>query len=169
MGYVILQVAVSLDGYISRKDHSVDFLDTIDPSFQSHFTSFINSIDVIVMGSKTYDVMLKFGDIPFKDKTIYVLTRKTYESKNDNIIFTSKPINDLIDMTFGNVWLFGGASIIQSFMKNNLIDELQLFIVSKTIGDGIPLFYEHNQLDHWTLISHEHFKDDLYVVYKKQK
>ncbi|BCR35825.1 dihydrofolate reductase family protein [Mariniplasma anaerobium] len=169
MGYVILQVAVSLDGYISRKDHSVDFLETIDPSFQNHFTSFIDSIDFIIMGSKTYDVMLKFGDIPFKDKNIYVLTKRTYESTNENIIFTEMPIKGLTDELSGNIWLFGGASVIQSFMKNNLVDELQLYIVPKTIGDGIPLFYEHNQLNNWKLISHEKFSDNLYVIYKKQK
>jgi dihydrofolate reductase len=169
MRYVILQVAISLDGYISRKDHSVDFLDNIEPSFQKHFETFINTIDVIIMGSKTYDVMLKFGDIPFKDKKIYVLTRKKYTSHMKNIIFTSHSLTDLMDEISGRVWLFGGASVIQSFMKHNLIDELQLFIVAKTIGDGIPLFLDHNQLDHWKLISHENFKDDLYIVYKKIK
>jgi dihydrofolate reductase len=169
MSYVILQVAVSLDGYISRKDHSVDFLDTIKESFQKYFDAFINSIDVIIMGSKTYDVMLKFGDIPFNDKKIFILTRKTYENKNKNIIFTSDSLKNILTTISGNVWLFGGASVIQSFMKQNLIDELQLFIVPKSIGEGIPLFLDHDQLNHWKLISHENFNDNLYIIYKKIK
>jgi dihydrofolate reductase len=67
MGYTILQVALTLDGYISREDDSVDFLDAIDDSFSDHFNSFVSSIDSIVMGSKTYEVMLSFGDIPYKN------------------------------------------------------------------------------------------------------
>lgn len=168
MGYVILQVAVSLDGYIAKKDDSVDFLETIEPSFENRFASFLNSIDIIVMGSKTYEIMLEFGDIPFKNKRIYVLSKHTYKSKDTHVIFTNKSIKDLTDEISGNIWLFGGARIIQSFMKNDLVDELQLFIVPKTIGDGIPLFYEHNQLNHWKLISHENFADNLYIIYKKQ-
>jgi dihydrofolate reductase len=168
MSYVILQVALTLDGYISRKDDSVDFLDAIDNSFVNHFNSFINSIDTIFMGSKTYEVMLSFGDIPYQNKKIYVCTTKNYETKNSNITFTSKPLKDLINGIDGNIWLFGGARLIQSFMKENLVDELQLFIVPKTIGIGIPLFYDHDHFNNWSLISHENFADNLYVVYKKR-
>lgn len=166
MSYVILQVAVSLDGYISRKDDSVDFLDAIDDSFSNHFNSFVSSIDSIVMGSNTYEVMLSFGDIPYKDKKIYVCTSKSY--KNDHhTTFTSKPIKNLIHEIKGNIWLFGGAKLIQSFMQEDLVDELQLFIVPKTIGNGIPLFYEHNRFNNWRLVSHQNFSDNLYLIYKK--
>ena len=167
MSYVILQLAVTLDGYIARIDNRVDFLDEIDESFTSRFKSFLISIDTIIMGKKTYEVMLTLGDFPFKDKMIYVLSSQKSVNPDSFVTFTSENTINLVKRLEGNIWLFGGAKTIQSFLKDDLVDEMQLFIIPKMIGEGIPLFLEQKIESNWTLVSNEKFSNNLFVTYKK--
>ena len=53
MAYVILQVALTVDGYIARKNGSVDFLTPMGSAFTQRFIDFVSSIDVMVMGNST--------------------------------------------------------------------------------------------------------------------
>ena len=87
MSYIILQLALTLDGYIARKDGSVDFLDDMGSTdFTESFNTFVKNIDTLIMGRGTYDKMLEYGDIPFKDKKIFVLTSKKLTSTQKNIV-----------------------------------------------------------------------------------
>ena len=167
MNYVILQLALTLDGYIARKDGSVDFLDDINSSFKDEFDSFVNSVNKIIMGRGTYEKMLEFGEIPFNDKEIYVLTSKNLSSKQSNIIFTDENIQSLVKKINNNIWLFGGSKVIQSFISLDLIDELQLYVVPKIIGDGIPLFLKNNGIDNLELVKIQKYNKDVLLVYKK--
>lgn len=167
MNYVTLQLALTLDGYIARKDGSVDFLDDINSSFKDEFDTFINSVNTIIMGRGTYEKMLEFGEIPFQDKQIYVLTSKDLHSKQKHIVFTNKKIEILLKDINDKIWLFGGSKVIQSFMNLDLIDEYQLYIVPKIIGEGIPLFIENKGLPNLKLIKHEQYDNDILLVYKK--
>ncbi len=167
MSYVTLQLALTIDGYIARKDGNVDFLDDINSSFKDEFNLFIKSVDTIIMGRGTYEKMLEFGDIPFKDKKVYVLTSKSLSTSQKNIIFTDKSIELLLKNESQNIWLFGGSKVIQSFINLDLIDEYQLYIVPKIIGEGIPLFLDNKGLTNLKLVKHEQYEDDILLVYKK--
>ena len=167
MSYVTLQLALTIDGYIARKNGSVDFLDDVNPLFNEEFTKFVNSVDTIIMGSGTYEKLLDFGEIPFTDKKIYVLTSKNLQSNQENIKFTSENIEDILKKENNNIWLFGGSKIIQSFINLDLIDEFQLYIVPKIIGDGIPLFLENNGLSNLKLCKHNPYNNDIMLVHKK--
>ncbi len=167
MSYVILQLAVSLDGYIARKDGSVDFLDNMESAFSDEFNKFVNYVDVLVMGRNTYEVMLNFGGIPFKGKKVYVLTSKELTSDNEGIIFTNEDIKSIVEKEEGIIWLFGGAKVIQSFINENLIDEFQIHVVPHIIGEGIPMFLESKELKNLTLVSSNQYGNSVHLVYKK--
>lgn len=167
MSYVTLQLALTIDGYIARKDGSVDFLDDINSSFKDEFNLFIKSVDTIIMGRGTYEKMLEFGDIPFEDKKVYVLTSKNLSTSQENIIFTDESIEKILINNDNNIWLFGGSKVIQSFINLDLIDEYQLYIVPKIIGEGIPLFLDNKGLTNLKLVKHEQYEDDILLVYKK--
>lgn len=169
MGYVILQLAVSLDGYIARKDGSVDFLDGMESTFSSEFNEFVNRVDTIIMGRTTYGVMLGFGEIPFKGKKIYVLTSKELTSSDKNIVFSNETIESIVKNEEGIVWLFGGSKVIQSFMNKNLIDEFQLHVVPNIVGEGIPLFLESKEIENLTLTSSKQYGNSIHLIYKNQK
>ncbi|MBU1020502.1 MAG: dihydrofolate reductase family protein [Firmicutes bacterium] len=169
MGYVMLQLAVSIDGYISRKDDSVDFLSEMEPNLTESFNLFLKGIETIIMGSRTYEVMLGFGEIPFQDKKIIVLTKRDLKSDSTNIIFTNQDIESLILHETGNIWLFGGSKVIQQCINKNLIDEYQIHVVPQIIGEGIPLFLESNEIKNLNLIRLEQFGNSYTVTYKKHE
>ncbi len=169
MSYVILQLAVTLDGFIAKKDGSVDFLNDIEPNFADTFNQFIEDIDVIVMGRSTYNQMISFGEIPYQDKRIFVLTTKHLESKYNHIEFINSNVNTLIEKTEGNIWLFGGANVIKQFIDNDLIDEMQLFIVPHILGEGIPLFLDNKGMKNLKLIRSENYGNNVFLIYRKQK
>lgn len=169
MGFVKLQLAMSLDGFIARKDGSVDFLDVMEESLTNDFNDFVETIDTIIMGSATYDVMLSFGEIPFPNKKIIVMTTQNRTTEDKNTIFTEEDLNNLIRRENGTIWLFGGAKLIQSFINLDLIDEYHIVIVPKIIGSGIPLFRENDVPQILTLKNSKQYGDTVMLIYEKKK
>lgn len=61
-------MAASLDGFIARKDGSVDWLETKDEyadgeTMDAEFIeAFLDTIDCYVMGSRTYETALDFAE-----------------------------------------------------------------------------------------------------------
>lgn len=142
---IILYIAVSLDGYIAGNDGSLDFLSLVEnPSEDYGYLEFTKSIDTVVMGRKTYDKVLSFGiDFPHKNKKCFVVT-KTKQGKDDNVEFWNKDpgelIRNLLDQEGKNIFIDGGAALVDALMKLDLIDRYILSTVPVFIGDGIPLF-----------------------------
>lgn len=169
MGYVIMQLAVSLDGYIAKKDGSVDFLGEMKGEITKDFQSFVDGIDTIVMGYGSYQKMLEFGEIPFQDKEVLILTSKKLSSSASHVSFTNKSIRDIVEKAKGTIWLFGGAKIIQSFINEDLVDEMQLLVVNKVIGEGIPLFLENKGIRELKLVTTKQYDDNVMLVYKRNK
>ena len=142
MRKIILFIASSLDGYIAKKDGSVDWLPKNSPS---GYKKFYRSIDTLIMGKKTYDQILTFGAYPYGDKKSYVVTRSNDQNKNENTQFVNdveKLVKDILSNPGMNVWLVGGSQIISIFMNLGFIDEIILSIIPVVLGDGIPLFVD---------------------------
>ena len=137
---IILYIATSLDGYIARKNGDVDWLFT-DQDYG--YQDFYKAIDTILFGSKTYDQVLTFGKFPYGDRKCFVFTR-TKRSRDDHAEFVTGDIVEFINKLQNNagmdIWLIGGADLIEVFLANNLIDEYKIFVHPLILGDGIPLF-----------------------------
>lgn len=136
MPNVILYLATSLDGFISRKDGSVDWLIT---EGDCGYNEFLKTIDTIIMGRKSYDQLLTFGKFPYGDKRCIVFS-KTKTGNDENVEFVSGKVSDIIKNIEGNVWLFGGSDMITSCLKEGVVDQMMIFIQPTLIGEGIPLF-----------------------------
>lgn len=151
MSRIIMNLAVSLDGYIARIDGSYDFLNGENVIDDKDFKEFLDRVDVLIMGSSSYDQFEQQGGNPFKDKYTYVLTSQEYMPEN-NVMFTSMDIDELSDLAKDksdkNIWLFGGAKVVKQFLDLDLIDEFIITYVPKVIGTGIPLFlFSNEELD----------------------
>ncbi len=143
---VILYIAMSLDGYIARPDGAVDWLDDVEGEGDNGYGEFYSNVGNVVMGRSTYEQVLKLTDeFPYAGKPCYVLSR-TYKDKNPHVTFTDESLDSLIPRLKGNsdgyVWLVGGGQLIRQFLDKKLLDEIELFIIPKMIGEGIPLFPE---------------------------
>ena len=148
MRKTILYIAMSLDGYIADKNGSVDWLAGQDEETENEdtYSQFIKDIDTVVMGWNTYAQVRKElspEKWPYENLTSYIITHRNEES-TEKIRFVRKDPCELITglrkMQGKNIWICGGAGIIQPLIKRNLIDEYHISIIPTILGDGIPLF-----------------------------
>ena len=156
-------VGTSLDGFIARKDGDIDWLVKYqDKEVHESYNEFISRIDAMVIGRGTYEKVLSFPEWPY-EKKVFVLSTSLKQipgTLNEKATLVAmKPaalLNYLSDKGFSNIYVDGGK-VIQSFLKEDLIDELIITKVPELIGTGIPLFgYLDNDL------RFEHIKTNIY-------
>lgn len=142
-----LYIACSLDGYIARKDGSIDWLTEYDNNSQPDYgySDFYASIGRVLMGRKTYEQVLGFGDWPYAEKKTYVFTGQNKPLRREkNVEFVSGDIGEfarrLKENTDEDIWLVGGSQLIKIFLGEGLVQDMIVFIVPIILGGGIPLF-----------------------------
>ncbi|NET91400.1 MAG: dihydrofolate reductase [Kamptonema sp. SIO1D9] len=147
MPKIILFIASSLDGYIARKSGEVDWL-FIDEDYG--YNDFFAQIDTVLMGNKTYQQILDFGEYPYQGKQGFVFSNTNAGKKDQNVEFIQASVefvNNLRQKSKGDIWLVGGAEIIYYFLKHNLLDRLILSIHPIILGDGIPLIIKDTSIE----------------------
>lgn len=133
-------IAVSADGFIARKNDALDWLDRVQiPGEDYGYASFMRTIDVLVMGRRTYEVALGFPSWPYEGKRIVVLTSTPNRESRHGEEFFSGDVRDLVKRYEGRAYIDGGE-VIRSFLKAHLVDDLTLSVVPILLGSGIPLF-----------------------------
>ncbi|MFS0671805.1 dihydrofolate reductase family protein [Ornithinibacillus sp. 179-J 7C1 HS] len=154
---IILDLAVTLDGFIEGKNGEVDWC-IMDPEME--FTNFLNQIDTIFYGRKSYDLWGQY--IPKNEdsdeekeiwelvhsKTKYVFSRTQNKTDNQAIFINDnilEEVNNLKKKPGKDIWLYGGSTLIKTFIKLGLIDEFRLSIHPVVLGEGKPLFVDINQ------------------------
>lgn len=163
---VVLYIAMSLDGFIAGKNDELDFLTQVEKEGEDYgYAQFIETIDTVIMGRKTYEIVLSFGvGFPHADKKSYILTRTSRDTEA-NVNFFNGNINTLIDdlkKTDGkNIFIDGGAKVVHLLLKNQLIDELIISIIPVLLGDGIRLFKGEEPEQKLELISTKAFEKGL--------
>jgi dihydrofolate reductase len=140
MPKVILFIATSLDGYIAGPHGEIDWL-FHDADYG--YTAFFDSVQALVMGRKTYELSLSFGEWPYGDKPVYVFTRQT-PPVDVRVHFV---VGDAAGLVAGlraqgiqNIWLVGGGALVSTFLQEGLIDEFVISVHPLLLGAGIPLF-----------------------------
>ena len=171
---IVLYIAASLDGFIARKDGSVDWLSPYENGQEDYgYKDFLKTVGIVIMGNTTYKQVLTFGEFPYKGKDCYVFTMNKEKRKDENVTFVSKKANDFINQLNlrenKNMWLVGGASIIDEFLKFDLIDEFIISIIPILLGEGIPLFKGGSNEKKLKLIDIKMFDQGLVQLYYKRK
>src|SRR5215469_4612738 len=151
---VTIHMAASLDGFIARKNGSVDWLetsdefaggDTMDPEFVE---AFLKTIDCYVMGSRTYETALNFETKGFGwsygDKPVFVLTHRKLARTRDTVEFYSGDLTHLVNVrlrpAFRSIWFVGGGAVSGECLRLGLADELRYSVLPILIGDGVRFF-----------------------------
>jgi dihydrofolate reductase len=142
---ITLYIAASVDGYIATGDGSVDWLEAFgqDPEEPGGYEAFYETVDCLVMGSRTYEQVLGFGGWPYAGKPTYVLTSRDLPRADDAVQFAEGDVEALADRLtaqYDHVWLVGGADLAQTFLRHHLVDRLQLTLVPVLLGAGVRLF-----------------------------
>ena len=132
-------IATSVDGYIARPDGGLDFLDRVaSPDTDYGYAAFAATVDVLVMGRGTYDVVRGFNEWPYGDKRVIVMTSRPA----DHETFAGRPIELAVKLRAAGVKraYIDGGNVIRQFLAADLIDDMTLSISPVVLGDGIPLW-----------------------------
>jgi len=139
---VTLFIATSLDGNIAGPDDDLSWLFT-DADYG--FSDFFASVDTLVMGRGTYEVIRTFGEWPYPGKrTVVVSRRGDLEIDTPDTELHVGDLPEMIEMLSGkgcdNVWLVGGGELVRSFLEKGLLDRITVSMHPILLGSGVPLF-----------------------------
>ncbi|TAF11008.1 MAG: dihydrofolate reductase [Nostocales cyanobacterium] len=147
MRKILLFIAASLDGYIASKSGNVDWLFT-DQDYG--YSDFFNSIDTLIMGNKTYQQVLGFGEYPYPGKKAFVFSKMQHGEQDDHVKFVGEDLEKFVKnlrlSSGSNIWLVGGSQLINYFLEHGFLDEIILAIHPIILGEGIPLFWQNSQI-----------------------
>jgi dihydrofolate reductase len=146
-------LAMSLDGFISRPDGAVDWLDAY-PAPPEEYEAFFRSIDTILVGRATYDLVLTFPEWPYRTKRVVVLTHRPPAPVHGETFAAGDPREVLAALAASgsrSVYVDGGA-VVSQFLAAGLLDELTVTIVPIVLGAGRRLFQGMLPERRWSLV-----------------
>lgn len=136
-------IATSLDGYIARPDGSYDFLDVADLAHHDNgYGAFMATVDALVIGRGTYDVVRAFAEWPYAGKRVVVMTHRPPASAHGEEFVSASPravVERLSRDGVRRAYVDGGK-VVRQFLDEKLIDDMTISIMPTLIGAGIPLF-----------------------------
>lgn len=150
---VILYISTSIDGFIADKTGSVSWINGQDEDYKSDYgyDNFIKNIDTVILGYNTYKQIideLSPTEWVYKGLKSYVFTNKEIEDTTD-IKFVKRDIISFIEKLKKedgkDIWICGGANILNQLVKSDLIDEYRITTVPIILGNGIRLFDKNNR------------------------
>lgn len=143
-------IATSLDGFIATPDGEIDWL--LDPVYKDPdggdfgYTDFINKVDVLVMGRKTFEKVLTFLEWPYQNVPVIVLSSGKVpipdNLKEKVTVMNSSPekVVTLLKAEGKKHIYVDGGKTIQKFLQSDQINEITLTQIPVLLGEGIPLF-----------------------------
>jgi dihydrofolate reductase len=136
-------LGMSLDGFIAGPHDELDWLERGGGPPEDHgFKEFFASIDLLLIGRRTWDVVQRFPTWPYEDKAVAVLTRRPAEARHGERFVSGAPAEVLSALGRDGarrVYVDGGA-VVSQFLSAGLLDELTVSILPVVLGAGIPLF-----------------------------
>lgn len=151
---IVLDLAVSLDGFIEGPNGEVDWC-IMDEEMD--FPAFLHGIDTIFYGRKSYELWGQYtpeensSDMErgmwdlVHSKKKYVFSKSLSKGDHEAIIIKdniSDEVSEIRKEPGKDIWLYGGASLITTFLNLGLIDEYRLSIHPVVLGAGKPLFID---------------------------
>lgn len=174
MRKVVLYIAMSLDGYIADIDGKVHWLcgEDINNNYMDSYLKFINTVDTVVIGRTTYNQIvneLSPNNWVYNNLTSYVITNTPFKA-NSKIISTNENVCNLIQKlkkySGKNIWICGGANIINQLIDKNLIDIYHISIIPTILGNGIKLFDKFSIERKLKLISNNSYNGIVDLIYE---
>lgn len=136
-------MGTSVDGFIARPNGGLDWLP--DDCEEHGYEEFMSTVDALVIGRNTYEIVLAFGAWPYDKKPVFVLSTQKLEPAPAGAVVEqlfgdpSEIVSQLEARGFHHLYVDGGITV-QRFLRAGLIQRLIITRIPVLIGDGIPLF-----------------------------
>jgi dihydrofolate reductase len=180
MGKIIVDLAVTLDGFISGPNGEIDWLvKDAEKDFGDILAEILIGVDVIFYGRVSYDLWgnyqpddeaspkLKESYRLLHSKTKYVFSKRKKGDESNTIFIHSDVEENILSIkqkVRGNIWVYGGAKLITSMMNLGLVDVYRLAIHPVIIGEGIPLFRDNKNRTQLNLINTKQSKSGVILL-----
>jgi len=140
-------VGTSLDGFIARPNGAFDFLTAGGDAdgASNGYDAFFTTVDAVLLGRNTYDVVLPFATWPYGSKPVFVLSRRPLAPPPPGAVVEqvsgtpAEVLSQISGRGLQHVYVDGGITI-QQFLRARLIDRIVITRVPVLVGSGIPLF-----------------------------
>jgi dihydrofolate reductase len=143
-------IATSLDGYIADRNGGIEWLHAIPnpDGIDMGYGALMARIDALVMGRTTFETVCGFDmDWPYQ-KPVFVLSNSLTEIPDpykDKAFLVKGTLTEILEQIhqkgYYSLYIDGGATI-QSFLKEDLIDDMVITLIPILLGGGVPLFSE---------------------------
>jgi dihydrofolate reductase len=170
---VTFGVACSLDGFIARPDHAVDWLQWSD-EVTALTSSFWKTIDTVLMGRKTWEVAAALGTTSYPGVKNYVFSHTLRAAPDARIHIVSGDaaefVRGLKAQEGAGICVMGGGELARSLFEAELIDEVGLNLHPVLLGAGIPLFHAMSRQVDLELIDSQVLRTGcVYVLYRVKR
>lgn len=138
-------LGMSLDGFIAGPNHELDWLERGGGPPEDHgFAAFFASVDALLLGRRTWEVVRAFPEWPYGEKPVHVLSHRPGEARHRERFLGGAPAEVLDRLGAKGVrrlYVDGGA-VVSQVLAAGLLDELTVSILPVVLGAGIRLFQE---------------------------
>jgi dihydrofolate reductase len=160
--------AISLDNFLARPDHAVDWI-LWGKEAAAFMADYWKTIDTILMGRKTYEVAARGGQgAGYPGMTTYVFSRTLKEGADGGVTVVSGDaaafVRELKKQDGKDICLMGGGELAGSLFEADLIDELGFNIHPLLLGAGIPLYYPMTRQINLELLECKSWKNGCVLV-----
>ncbi|WP_312333404.1 dihydrofolate reductase family protein [Sphingobacterium sp.] len=169
-------IAMSVDGYIAKPNDDLSFLNIVEKEGEDYgYSDFIDTIDTLIVGRKTYEYVLKNIGASHYDngqRDVYVITRTARPHVGRTMFYSGDLVNLIAELKSGkgkNIYCDGGAEIINELLKHDVIDELIISVIPILLGDGTRLFQEGRPEQLLKLITTKKFETGLVQLHYVKK
>lgn len=144
---IIYGFGMTLDGYIARKDDTMDYLKMTQEG-EAVMMEFFSGIDTVLMGRKTHRVSSAMqqeeGAPEMPGFVNYVFSRRLKPGKHKGYEVVNGPLKPFVAKLKAqkgkDIYLGGGGELARSFLQEDLVDELFVGLVPILLGEGVPAF-----------------------------
>lgn len=163
-------MAMSLDGYIATKENGLDWLGIVNAEGEDYgYAKFSSTIDTVLMGRHTYEVIREFDPWPYEGKKFAVYTRSPIDSVHGAFTISGEMrdvFKKLGDQGAKRIYVDGGQTI-RTAIEAGFIADITISIIPILLGSGIKLFDEMPGLKEHKILNltkTEHFASGLVQI-----
>lgn len=161
---VTIHNAVSLDGFISGPDQHESWISSAD---EKYFDALCTEADLIIMGSKTFDLNRELYPVPGKPNVVFT-SRPEERTKIEGVTFTSEEPISLIRKHEGeHVLAAGGGKLNATLLKSKIVTDISVSVHPIILGEGIPQFdgIDHTAETKLTKVGYEELDDGVTLIH----
>ncbi len=176
MRRVILYIAMSLDSYIADVNGGVGWLNGQNPEIETSdsYAEFVQDIDTVIMGWNTYRQVteeLLPDEWLYGDLQSYVITHREIADKERIYFVQNSPadlLRGLLKEPGRDIWICGGAGIVQQLMTENLIDRWHIAVIPTLLGAGLRLFANFRPKIDLKLLQTQTYNGIVELIYERR-